>query len=214
MGRFGIAFPGFVRQGERPDWMSLKLHFQVSRDRFNACLLTNCMIIRKANKADLTELLTLYKEVASISQGIARFEHEISLGYIESVYNQATKHGLMLVSVDQDKGQIVAEIHASKYGLEIFNHILTNLTVVVKPSLQGQGVGKQLFQAFLHEVDTTLAEVGRIELESRSTNQRSIGLYKSLGFVQEGAMRFKTCNADGSYENSLLFARLKPGFYI
>jgi putative acetyltransferase len=78
--------------------------------------------------------------------------------------------------------------------------------------LPQQGVGKSLFTAFLSEVDENWTEVGRIELESRSTNHRSVGLYKSLGFVQEGRMINKTRNINGRYEDSLLFARTKLTF--
>jgi ribosomal protein S18 acetylase RimI-like enzyme len=170
------------------------------------------MLIRHATKEDRAELCTLYKEVARLSQGIARLEHEITPDYIDGMFNQVSGHGLMLVAVDTTFQAIVAEMHASTYGIEIFSHILTNLTIVVKPAYQGQGVGKALFRAFLHEVDTNWPRISRIELESRSSNQASIGLYKRLGFVLEGTMKYKTRNTDGCYEDSLLFARLKPSF--
>lgn len=172
------------------------------------------MIIRKATAEDLSPLTALYREVARISQGIARTESEVSLPYIHTLFEQTSQQGLMLVGIDVETDELVAEMHASKYGLHIFDHILTSLTIVVKPSYQGRGVGKSLFTAFLSEVDTHWPEVGRIELESRSTNQQSIGLYKSLGFVEEGRMVNKTRNADGRYEDSLLFARTKPTFYF
>jgi len=170
------------------------------------------MIIRKATADDLPQLTELYQEVARISQGIARTESEVSKQYISNLYQQTNQQGLMLVGIDVETSELVAEMHASKYGLRIFEHILTSLTIVVKPSYQGRGVGKSLFNAFLRKVDENWPEVGRIELEYRSTNQQSIGLYKSLGFVQEGRMVNKTRNADGRYEDSLLFARTKPNY--
>ncbi|MCX6215631.1 GNAT family N-acetyltransferase [Spirosoma sp.] len=118
----------------------------------------------------------------------------------------------MLVSIDAHTNELIAEMHASKYGLRIFEHILTSLTIVVKPSYQGHGVGKALITAFLSEVYENWPEVGRIGLESCSMSQQSIGLYKSLGFVQEGRMVNKTRNADSRYEDSLLFARTRPNF--
>ncbi len=172
------------------------------------------MIIRKATADDLPQLTELYQEVARISQGIARSEAEVSEQYISNLYQQTSQQGLMLVGINVETGELVAEMHASKYGLRIFEHILTSLTIVVKPSYQGRGVGKSLFNAFLREVDENWPEVSRIELESRSTNQKSIGLYQSLGFVQEGRMVNKTRNADGRYEDSLLFARTKPTFFF
>lgn len=172
------------------------------------------MIIRKATVDDLPQLTELYQEVARISQGIARTEGEVSEQYISTLYHQTSKQGLMLVGVEEETSELVAEMHASRYALRIFEHILTSLTIVVKPTFQGRGVGKSLFTAFLREVDDKWPEVGRIELESRSTNQKSIGLYKSLGFVQEGRMVNKTRNADGRYEDSLLLARTKPNFFF
>lgn len=166
------------------------------------------MLIRNATPQDKAELGALYREVARLSQGIARMEHEITSGYIDGMFEQATQQGLMLVAVDTVTQAIVAEMHASTYGIAIFRHILTNLTIVVKPDCQGRGVGKQLFSAFLAEVDTNWPQIERIELESRSSNRASIGLYERLGFVLEGTMKNKTRNADGRYEDSLLFARI------
>jgi len=170
------------------------------------------MIIRKATPDDLPQLTELHQEVARISQGIARTEGEVSEQYLRDLYQHISQQGLMLVGIEVETNELIAEMHASKYGLHIFEHILTSLTIVVKPTYQGRGVGKSLFTAFLREVDENWPEIGRIELESRSTNQKSIGLYKSLGFVQEGRMVNKTRNADGRYEDSLLFARTKSGF--
>lgn len=170
------------------------------------------MTIRNATADDLSQLTGLYREVARISQGIARMEDELSELYISNLYQHISQQGLMLVAIDAQTSELVAEMHAAKYGLRIFDHILTNLTIVVKPSHQGRGIGKALFTAFLTEVDTNWPQIGRIELESRATNQPSIGLYQSLGFVQEGRMVNKTRNADGRYEDSLLFARTKLDF--
>ena len=169
------------------------------------------VIIRKAAVEDKKAVIELHRHVARVSQGIARTEPEITEQYVDSLFCTIESQGLMLVAVDVTN-QIVAEIHASKYGLQIFDHVLTGLTIAVHPDYQGKGIGKMLFRAFLEEVQQTFPEVGRIELESRASNQKSIGLYHSLGFVQEGRMKNKTRNMDGSFENSLLMAWTKPGF--
>lgn len=169
------------------------------------------VIIRKATDQDKKAIVELHRKVARISQGIARTEAEITDQYVDHLFTTVERHGLMLVALDA-VGQLVAEIHAVKYGLHIFDHILTGLTIAVHPDYQGKGIGKMLFQAFLEEVQRTFPEVTRVELESRASNQKSIGLYHSLGFVQEGRMKNKTRNKDGSFENSLLMAWTKPGF--
>ena len=169
------------------------------------------VIIRKATSQDKKAIIELHRNVARISQGIARTEPEITEQYVDGLFRTIENQGLMLVAVSA-ANQVVAEIHASKYGLQIFDHILTGLTIAVHPDYQGKGIGKMLFQSFLEEVQRTFPEVGRVELESRASNQKSIGLYHSLGFVQEGRMKNKTRNVDGSFEHSLLMAWTKPGF--
>lgn len=99
-----------------------------------------------------------------------------------------------------------------KYGIRIFDHILTHLTIIVHPDHQGKGLGKKILQAFLHEVMENRPDIRRVELESRSSNFRSIGLYKELGFVQEGTMKNKTRNKDGSFEDSILMAWTNPHY--
>ena len=167
--------------------------------------------IRQATIQDKSSVIKLYREVARISQGIARTEAELTNQYVDDLFLTVQMQGLMLIAVDSDN-QLVAEIHASNYGIRIFDHILTALTIAVHPDYQGKGVGKTLFQTFLEKVQQSFPEISRIELESRASNQKSIGLYRKLGFVEEGRMKNKTRNADGTFEDSLLMAWTKPGF--
>jgi ribosomal protein S18 acetylase RimI-like enzyme len=168
------------------------------------------MIIRKALIKDKKAVYDLYKEVAKNERGIARMEDEITEQYMETMFDSVERQGIMLVGVDENSQMLIAEIHATKYGIKIFDHILTHLTLVVHPDYQRKGLGKTIFQTFLEEAVNHFPETRRIELESRASNQKSIGLYKRLGFVQEGIMRNKTRNKDGSFEDSLLMAWTNP----
>ena len=169
----------------------------------------NTLIIRPATRQDLNAIGTLHRTVARISQGIARTESELTNAYFTDLFHTVEKHGLMLIAVDA-AGQIIGEIHAAKSGLTIFDHNLIGLTIVVHPDVQGKGIGKQLFSAFLTDVQRRFPEVRRVELESRASNEKSTGLYRSMGFVDEGRMKNKTRNADGSFEDSLLMAWYGP----
>ena len=169
----------------------------------------NTLTIRLANRLDIDAICTLHRTVARISQGIARTESELTEAYFKSLFDSVERHGLMLAAVDQ-AGRVIGEIHATKSGLTIFDHNLMGLTIAVHPNEQGKGIGKQLFRAFLTDVQRRFPEVRRVELESRASNEKSIGLYRSVGFVLEGRMRNKTRNADGSFEDSLLMAWYKP----
>lgn len=170
------------------------------------------MKIRRAVVSDKTSIYSLYREVASTSGGIARVEEEITESYIENLFENVSKEGIMLLA--EEEGQVIAQIHACKYGIRIFDHILTHLTIVVHPAAQGKGVGKRLFNAFLTEIQQNRPDIARVELESRATNSKSIGLYQSVGFVQEGRMKNKTRNRDNSFEDSILMAWSNPNFKV
>ena len=160
------------------------------------------MTTRPATPADHARLLSLHRAVAEDPNGIARMPDEITLLAI------SPPNGLQLV-VESETGELISEIHGSKYGLRIFEHILGNLTIVVHSDWQGKGVGKALFTRFLGEVRHRFPEVRRIELEARATNEASLGLYRRLGFVQEGVYRDKTRNRDGSFVNSIPMAYIQ-----
>lgn len=168
------------------------------------------LTVRHATRPDLDAIGTLHRTVARISQGIARTEPELTDAYFGSLFDTVEKHGLMLISIDT-AGQLIGEIHAAKSGLVIFDHNLMGLTIVVHPDAQGKGIGKQLFSAFLTEAQKRFPEVRRVELKSRASNEKSIGLYRSMGFMEEGRMKSKPRNANGSFEDSLLMAWYRPG---
>ncbi len=170
------------------------------------------MKIRNASEEDKSSLYALYKAVAQNSGGIARTEDEITEDYIDALFSSLENKGIMLVGTEEETGALIAEIHASKYGIKIFDHILTSLTIVVHPDYQGKGIGKKMFEAFLNHIEHHRPEIGRVELESRATNKRSIALYRQLGFVQEGVMKNKTRNPDGKFEDSILMTWTNPAF--
>ena len=167
------------------------------------------MQIRTATRQDAKAIGALHRTVAQISQGIARTEPELTSAYFADLFETVRKCGLMLVAVNE-AGQLIGEIHAAKSGLHIFEHNLMGLTIAVHPDHQGKGVGKQLFRAFFDDVNYHFPEVRRVELESRASNEASIGLYRTVGFVEEGRMKNKTRNADGTFEDSVLMAWYKP----
>lgn len=166
------------------------------------------MTTRPATPADHSALLALHQAVSQDPNGIARTLDEITETYIASLLKITPPNGLQLVV--EHEGELIGGIHAAKYGLHIFNHVLTHLTIVVHPAWQGKGVGKALFIKFLEEVRINFPEVRRVELEARASNEASLGLYRSLGFVQEGVYRNKTRNLDGSFVDSIPMAYAVP----
>jgi RimJ/RimL family protein N-acetyltransferase len=72
---------------------------------------------------------------------------------------------------------------------------------------RGRGGGRMLMEAALASIP---ADAHKIELEVFPDNEVAIGLYRSLGFEEEGLRRDHYRREDGSLRSSLLMARLFP----
>ncbi len=162
------------------------------------------MSIRKTEEKDLPELLQLYRAVADTPNGIARSKEEVNESYIRAIWRGVESGGLGMVAILDEK--VIGEIHASQKGVNIFNHLLSFLTIGVSPDFQGKGVGKQLFRAYLSYIENYRTDIYRVELEARASNIAGIRVYESLGFVLEGRMKNQTRNTDGSHEDGVSYA--------
>lgn len=83
-----------------------------------------------------------------------------------------------------------------------------SLGLALAPEVQGQGLGRRMMVRLLDWADNW-AHVLRIELHVHADNPRAIGLYKSMGFEQEGRHRGYSLKG-GTYVDSFSMARLHP----
>ena len=74
------------------------------------------MNIRKGAIEDKENIYQLYRKVAKIEGGIARFEDEITKEYVEKFIKNALKDGVFIVA--EKDGVIVGEIHGYKIGIK------------------------------------------------------------------------------------------------
>ena len=163
------------------------------------------MNIRRACADDVDAIVALYRRVAAMPGGIARLANEIDDDYVAAFARKAADDGLQLVGTEPD-GIIVAEIHAFKTGLFCFSHVLSDLTIVVDPRAQGRGWGRRIFEEFLDRIADLFPDVLRVELIARESNRKALDFYRSLGFVQEGKLRGRIRNPDGSLEADIPMA--------
>ena len=166
------------------------------------------MNIRATRTDDLPQILALYQRVAAKPGGIARLGYEVDEAYIQDFFRKASMDGVELV-VTNDADEIIAEIHAYSSGMYCFSHVLSNLTVVVDPALQGNGLGRLIFGAFLKQISTARPDILRVELIARESNQNAIAFYESLGFSIEGEFRSRIRNVDGSLESDIPMAWMR-----
>jgi ribosomal protein S18 acetylase RimI-like enzyme len=157
------------------------------------------------------QLLNLYTKVADQKDGIIRKKEEINSQYISDFLNKSIKNGLILVG--QFDGKIVAEIHAYTPSVFAFQHILTDLTIVVDNDYQGQGIGRKIFEEFLKIVEDKYDHILRVELYTREHNKRNINFYESLGFRNEGRQEFKILKKKGEFETPIHMAWFNPKYY-
>lgn len=153
------------------------------------------MHYRTADMDDLHRLIKLYKTVARHGDGIARLEHEVTEEYVKNFILKSLKTGLIIVGEDpDDPDELIAEIHAYKPGIKVFEHVFSELTIVVHPQHQGKKIGRTIFTIFLEEIGRNRPDIGKVELIARESNMKAIALYQSLGFKIEGRleMRIKT----------------------
>ena len=159
------------------------------------------MHFRTADIDDIIRIKTLYKDVARREGGIARLEHEITDDYIESFLKKSLATGLIIVAEHPDEPErLIAEIHAYKTGINVFAHVLGDLTLVVHPAFQGKKIGRTIFTIFLEEIARNRPDVGKVELIARESNRAAIELYQSLGFMIEGRLEMRIKTPEGSYE--------------
>lgn len=171
------------------------------------------MHIRTAEIDDLNRLKVLYKEVARHEGGIARLESEITEDYIQNILAKSFATGLALVAVHpEDPEQLVGSIHAYKPGIHVFDHVLSELTLVVHPQFQGRKIGRTLFTIFLEEIGRNRPDIGRIELITRESNDKAIALYQSLGFRIEGRLEMRIRTTGRAYEADIPMGWQNPNF--
>jgi len=166
--------------------------------------------IKKAEIIHKSELLDLYRKVAGISDGIIRNETEINEEYISEFLTGSIDNGLILIS--SMDGKIVGEIHAYTPSIFAFQHILTDLTIVVDPNHQGKGIGRKLFERFLNIVTSESTYIKRIELYTREHNERNVKFYESLGFINEGRQKDRIFISESEFETPLHMAWFNPNY--
>jgi ribosomal protein S18 acetylase RimI-like enzyme len=171
------------------------------------------MHIRTAEPNDLAAIKKLYQDVARAGNGIARLEHEITDEYVNGFLTKGLASGLIIVAEHpENKNELVGEVHACKPGIRVFDHVLSDLTVVVHPDFQGRKIGRTIFTIFLEEVGLRRPDIGKVELIARESNTKAIRFYQSLGFRIEGRLEMRIRTPDNNYEADIPMGWQNPNF--
>jgi ribosomal protein S18 acetylase RimI-like enzyme len=170
-------------------------------------------IIRQATSDDVFLIFDLYLQVTAQDHGLAHSFQEINLEYICHFSERAQKKGIQLVlNNPQNPNQILGEIHAYPSEANVFKHVLSDVTLVVHPSIQNQGWGRRLFQKLIDCVIEEYPHIFRIELFCRESNSRAIKLYEQLGFEQEGRFENRIYLDATNFEADIPMAWIRSRF--
>jgi ribosomal protein S18 acetylase RimI-like enzyme len=170
--------------------------------------------VRKALAEDFSKIMSLYKKVAVLPEGIARNREEITGEYIQHFMRNAAENGIELVIDNlENSNEIIAEIHCYKWGIEKFNHVLTELTIAVSQEFHGHGLGKLIFTQLLTIVETERTDILRVELVAQESNGRAINFYKKLGFIPEGRFEKRIKLNNGNYEADIPMVWFNKNFH-
>jgi ribosomal protein S18 acetylase RimI-like enzyme len=171
------------------------------------------MHFRTADIDDFNKIKSLYQAVAKQDGGIARIEPEISDDYVLNFIKKSLATGVIIVAEHpENPEELVAEIHAYKAGLKTFDHVLTDLTIVVHPQFHGKKIGRTIFTIFLEEIGLNRPDIGKVELLTRESNLKAIALYQSLGFRVEGRFEMRIKTNHGTYEADIPMGWQNPNF--
>ncbi len=167
--------------------------------------------VRYVEMADIPSLISLYRDVAGIPGGIARTPEEITEVYVTDLVSNAMAAGLMLVAVTED-GMIVGAVSKYRPGPVSLKHTLSAGTTLTHSSMHGKGVGTALWVSFTETVRSEMPDVMRVELFVRASNGPAIGLYKKVGFIEEGRLKNRIVSVTGELEDDLVMAWFNPSF--
>lgn len=168
------------------------------------------MNIRKTLRSDRIDVAKIYRTAWEGTEGIARRPHEITETYIFSLLNKSDDEIVSLVAEDEN-GELMGVVHATKDGLEGHDHIISDLTIIVPPVHQRKGVAKALGVEFLKYISKERKDVMRVEMAAPQSLSR-IEAFKAFGFNEEGIIKNRFRTQDGSFIDISLMAWINPNF--
>ena len=166
--------------------------------------------IRSGTPEDVPSLVALHRAVSEDPDALIRERQEITQDYMNDVMTKCLAKGLMLVARSDDK--FIGEIHAYTPELFAFSHLLSDLTIAVHPEHQGKGVGRKLFESFLHLVQEDFPHILRVELYTREEIKKNVAFYTSLGFQNEGRQANKIRLHDSRFHTPIHMVWFNPKY--
>ncbi len=151
--------------------------------------------IRKATSQDASSIAAGEHATAQTRGLLNAMPGEIPEAEFREKIESLQKAGRGLYAVAEIGQDIAGHVLLDPMPLAANAHVC-DLTIVVYPPWQGQGLGKRLL-AYAIAWARENPHVEKIELKVRATNTRALALYRSLGFEEEGRLRNRLKERNG-----------------
>ena len=162
------------------------------------------LVIRKARPEEAAALAEAERVIARTPGRLASRPEELKDADFAQKILALSQSETGLFVVAEHRGTLVGHAILDPLKLAVTAHVVV-LTIAIHEGYQGRGFGRQLMT---HLVAWARAnpKVDKFELQVRSSNERAIALYKSLGFVEEGRKTRRLKYGPDSYLDDLYMA--------
>lgn len=179
------------------------------------CIITHTVLtktynIRRITIADIKPLQEVYQSVTQTSTTMALLPHEVTEEYIIDMVTHSINDGLGLV-VETNDHQLIGWMIKYRYNFQTSKHVFYGGSIGIHPEYQGQGIGTKLISQFLAEVATNFPDILRVEIYALESNP-AYHLYKRLGFVEEGFLKWGKLCTDGTLQSYYFMVWFNPNF--
>jgi ribosomal protein S18 acetylase RimI-like enzyme len=160
--------------------------------------------IREARTRDALELLTLRREV--LAEGRWFIGTSVDQTIEQEIQLIARMQGdpCWTVLVAREGGRIRGMVSLRPPPFQRTQHV-AKLEVMVEKRSRGMGLGRDLLESALTWAEE--APIEKIGLAVFADNERALGLYRSLGFEEEGRRKREYRMEDGTYRDDVLLYR-------
>lgn len=132
------------------------------------------------------------------------------MSQIQSIIKESRIRGLALVMYHNEN--LIGFLKAFTSEFRRKAHVLTNSTMMIDPTVIGQGFGTRLLRTYLDEIQTTMQHIRVMELLPYNLNVKGIQLYERMGFVHVATSPNKIRYVDGTFGDQLLMHWINPNF--
>lgn len=169
------------------------------------------LLIRHGTPEDASDILDLYKKVASFFPNrLTQQIDELTLTYIQTILRQACLRGLVLLMFEDRKLLGYMKGYTSEFRRQA--HVLANMTMMIDPSVAGQGRAQKLIQAYRNEILNSMRHIRFVETVPHCASIQPIRLNEKVGFVRQAILPNKIRYTDGTFGNEVVMHCINPNF--